>query len=191
MATSNAPNRTRGVYQREKGLPYELRPQPPFNQPPEFFEISPLGKIPVYQDGDFTTPDSSVICAYLDTLHGGQRFIPVAEPAHWQVLRIQAVGDGILDAAVNTRYETFLRPENLRWSDWVDGQMGKVRRSLDELEREALGETVDIGSVSIACALGYLDFRFADEGWRDSRSKLAAWFEMFSTRASMSETRPE
>ena len=99
-------------------------------------------------------------------------------------------GDGILDAAVGTRYETFLRPEALRWGDWVDAQLTKVRRSLDALEAEELGDTVDIGTISVGCALGYLDFRYPDEGWRDSRPKLAAWYESFAARPSMSETRP-
>ena len=116
---------------------------------------------------------------------------PEGGEMRWTALRRQALADGILDAAVNTRYETFLRPENLRWSDWIEGQMQKVRRSLDALDAEPLGETVDIGTISVACALGYLDFRFPDEGWRDTRPKLAAWFEMFSARPSMSETLPE
>ena len=153
---------------------------------------NPIGKIPTLaRDDGGALYDSRVICEYLDTLHDGARMFPAHGEARWTALRKQALADGILDAAVNVRYEMFLRPESLRWSGWVDGQMGKVRRSLDELEREPLGETVDIGTVSTACALGYLDFRFADEGWRDSRPKLAAWFEMFSTRPSMSETRPE
>ena len=69
--------------------------------------------------------------------------------------------------------------------------MGKVRRSLDVLETEALADKVDIGTISVACALGYLDFRYADEGWRDSRPKLAAWYETFAARPSMAETGPE
>jgi glutathione S-transferase len=73
----------------------------------------------------------------------------------------------------------------------VDGQMGKVRRSLDVLEKETLADTLDIGTISVACALGYLDFRYPDEGWRDARPKLAAWYERFAARPSMIETSPE
>jgi glutathione S-transferase len=69
--------------------------------------------------------------------------------------------------------------------------MAKVRRSLDALEGESLGDGVDIGTISVACALAYLDFRYSDEGWRDSRSRLAVWFEKFAQRPSMSETTPE
>ena len=84
-----------------------------------------------------------------------------------------------------------LRPEELRWPDWVDGQLEKIRRGLDMLKGESLGDGVDIGTISVACALGYLDFRYPDERWRDSRPKLAAWFEKFAARPSMGETLPE
>ena len=113
-----------------------------------------------------------------------------AGEARWTAIRRQALADGILDAAVGTRYETFLRPQALRWSEWAKGQMGKVRRGLDVLEKEDLGDTVDIGTISVACALGYLDFRYADEGWRDARPTLAACYETFAARPSMTETAP-
>lgn len=152
---------------------------------------NPIGKIPTLVRGDGgALYDSRVICEYLDSLHGGNPMFPVEGETRWTAVRRQALADGILDAAVGTRYETFLRPEALRWGDWVDAQMTKVRRSLDALEGEELGDTVDIGTISIACALGYLDFRYPDEGWRESRPKLAAWYESFAARPSMSETRP-
>ena len=153
---------------------------------------NPIGKIPtlVLDDGD-TLYDSRVICEYLDGLHAGARLFPGDGDARWIALRRQALADGVLDSAVNTRYEIFLRPEELRWADWVDNQMAKVRRSLDVLESESPGDAMDIGTISVACALGYLDFRYSDEGWRDSRPKLDAWFEKFAQRPSMSETSPE
>jgi glutathione S-transferase len=153
---------------------------------------NPIGKIPtlVLDDGS-ALYDSRVICEYLDGLHAGAHLFPDNGDARWTAVRRQALADGILDSAVNTRYETFLRPEELRWADWVDNQMAKIRRSLDVLEGEPMGDGVDIGTISVACALGYLDFRYSDEGWRDSRPKLAAWFEKFAQRPSMSETTPE
>ena len=152
---------------------------------------NPIGKVPtLVRDDGGALYDSRVICEYLDSLHGGARMFSENQDERWTALRRQALADGILDAAVNTRYETFLRPQELRWPDWTDGQMTKVRRSLDELEGESLGEGVDIGTISVACTLGYLDFRYSDEGWRDTRTKLAAWYEKFAARPSMSETSP-
>lgn len=153
---------------------------------------NPVGKIPtLVRDDGVALFDSRVICEYLDGLHDGARMFPDNGEARWSALRRQALADGILDAAVGTRYETTLRPENFRWPDWVDGQMQKVRRSLDALQGEAFGEAMDIGTISVACALGYMDFRFSDEGWRETRPALAAWFERFAARPSMRETLPE
>jgi glutathione S-transferase len=154
---------------------------------------NPLIKVPalVLDDGS-SLFDSPVICEYLDSLHGGAKLFPASGAARWTALRRQALGDGILDAAILTRYES-LRPDNLKWPDWTDGQMTKVRTALGVLEAEAdkLGSTVDIGTITIGCALGYLDFRFAGENWRATHPKLATWYESFAARPSMKETVPQ
>ena len=97
-----------------------------------------------------------------------------------------------MDAAILVRYETFARPEPLRWTGWIDGQMDKVACGLAELEKNAgsFERRIDVGSIAIGCALGYLDFRYASLGWRSSYPELAAWFAKFAGRASMLETRP-
>jgi glutathione S-transferase len=153
---------------------------------------NPIGKIPtLVRDDGSALYDSRVICEYLDAQHNGKRMFPDNGDARWNAVRRQALADGILDAAVGTRYETFLRPEAFRWPDWINAQLTKVRRSLDAVESETLGDIVDIGTISVACALGYLDFRYPDEGWRDSRPKLAAWYQEFAKRPSMRETQPD
>jgi glutathione S-transferase len=164
----------------------------PTNPNPDVCAGNPVGKIPtLVRDDGGALYDSRVICEYLDSLHGGTPMFPEGGEARWTAVRRQALADGIMDAAVGARYETFLRPEALRWKDWVDGQMGKARRGLDVLDGERLGGTLDIGTIAIACALGYMDFRYPDEGWRDSRPGLAAWFEEMSARPSMTRTVPE
>ena len=151
-----------------------------------------LGKIPslTAKDGRVFF-DSPVICEYLDSLHKATKMFPAAGPARWKALRRQALGDGILDAAILTRYETGVRPKELQWGDWVDGQMRKVRGALDALEHENLNEPFDIGTLTIACALGYLDFRFPQEEWRKTRPKLAAWYAEIANRPSMKATMPQ
>ena len=155
---------------------------------------NPLGKIPclVLEDGG-ALYDSRVICKYLDTLHDGPPMFPPAGADRWGALRLQALGDGIMDAALLARYETFLRPDAHRWPAWVDGQLDKVARGLDRLETAeapAFGGRLDIGTITTACALGYLDFRFAGLSWRDARPVLAAWFDQFAKRPSMQATAP-
>jgi glutathione S-transferase len=153
---------------------------------------NPLVKLPsLTTDTGETLYDSPVICEYLDSLHSSARLFPAAGPARWTALRRQALGDGILDAAILIRYETTVRPKELQWADWVDGQMRKVRGALDALEGERLGGAFDIGTLTIGCALGYLDFRFPSEDWRKTRPKLAAWFGEISRRPSMKATEPQ
>ena len=153
---------------------------------------NPIGKVPalVLDDGSVLY-DSPVICEYLDTLHTGPRWFPDG-PERWDALRRQALADGILDAAVISRYEAALRPEALRWDDWLSGQQQKIIRALDQLEQTCgqWGERLDIGTLTIACALGYLDFRFADLDWRSEHPQLSAWFAGFSQRPSIVSTVP-
>lgn len=155
---------------------------------------NPLGKIPcLITDEGEALYDSRVICSYLDSLAKGKSVIPANGPARWMALRREALADGILDAAVGRRYETFLRPKEYQWGDWIDGQRAKFTRGLDQFEQEAntFRDTVDIGTIAAACAFGYMDFRYPDERWRDQRPTLAAWFETFSKRLSIATTAPE
>ena len=132
-----------------------------------------------------------MICEYLDSLHNVERLIP-SDAARWDALRLQSLCDGILDAAVLCRYETFVRPEPYRWNDWIKGQFTKINNGLDALAAEApaWGAGFGIGQVGAVCVLGYLDFRFADENWRASRPRLAQWYTSVVSRGSVTATMP-
>lgn len=144
---------------------------------------NPLGKIPtlVLEDGT-TLFDSRVIVDYLDHLAGGNRLIPAGESRFGQ-LRLQALADGIADAALLKVYEGRFRPEAQRNPDWVAHQDGKVTRGLAALEAAppSFPDRPRIGEVAVACALGYLDLRFAGE-WRSSHPALVAWLDDFAGR---------
>ena len=160
----------------------------------ELARENPLIKIPALDTADAgTLYDSAVICEYLDSLHGGEPLIPKTGPDRWRALRLQALGDGVLDAAVLMRYESAVRPEPVRWPDWVSGQLAKVRSGLDALERECAGwgERFGIGQIAAACVLGYLDFRFPDENWRALRPALEKWNTRVSQRPSVKATEPQ
>ncbi len=152
---------------------------------------NPLGKIPalVLDNGD-TLFDSRVICEYLNALGNGTLF--PTDHTRWDNLRRQAMADGISDAGVVVRYETFVRPQDKQWDQWIDNQKQKFRRALAAMESEAAyyKDTVDIGMLSIAIALDYLDFRYADEAWREQYPVLADWHTAISTRDSLQQTRP-
>jgi len=151
---------------------------------------NPLMKVPSLVTGDGQVLfDSPVICEYLDSLAGGGLLFPPASSERWTALRRQALGDGILDALVLARYES-VRPEDKQWSGWTDGQMAKAHQGLAAAAGENLDGFSTIGHVAIACMLGYLDFRFAEDGWRGRHPKLAGWFANVSERPSMRLTRP-
>jgi glutathione S-transferase len=155
---------------------------------------NPLVKVPSLTTDDGTVLyDSPVICEYLDTLHDGPKLFPAEGAPRWTALRQQALADGLLEAAILMRYEN-LRPEEKRWQDWIESQMRRVRGALAALEIEtaagSLAVPLTIGQVTIGCALGYLDFRFAGEQWRLRHRLLAAWFEEFGKRKSMQLTVP-
>lgn len=154
---------------------------------------NPLVKIPalVTEEGG-TLYDSRVICEYLDVVHGEHKFFPASGPARFAALRRQALCDGILDAAVLCRYELALRPEPLRWTDWIEGQKRKIFGGLAALEQEveSWGEEFAIGQIGAACVLGYLDFRFASWEWRARHPRLSQWYGRVSRRPSVAQTAP-
>ncbi|CAB3795318.1 glutathione S-transferase family protein [Pararobbsia alpina] len=151
---------------------------------------NPLGQVPtLFTDDGMVLYDSRVICEYLDALAGGNRLFPAPGAARWERLTEQSLADGLLDAALLMRYERVMRPDEMFFKPWQRGQHEKVTSALARLESWApgFGERVDIGTISIACALAYLDLRFPDEGWR-RHTTLAAWYERFSARESMQRT---
>jgi glutathione S-transferase len=154
---------------------------------------NPLGKLPclVLKDGRAIF-DSSVITAYVDSL-AEPHINPDAGPGRFDALTLEALADGMLDACLLMRYESTLRPSDRFWQDWYDGQMAKVDNGLDLLEQRwmpTLNGRINIGVIAVASALGYLDFRFSDKKWRDTRPNLAEFSAKIGERPSMQATRP-
>ena len=160
----------------------------------ELRRTNPLGKIPamVLDDGSMLI-DSKVICEYLNELGGGKFFPGMSvwrsATGRWRALTLQALGDGIADAAVARIYEG-RRPEELQSKEAIAKYTGVINRSLDALERARFVEPPTIGEVAVACAIGYLDFREVATGWRDTRPSLAAWYETFCKYPAMQDTQP-
>ena len=155
---------------------------------------NPLGKIPALErDDGCTLYDSRVICRYLASLSPRAAVLYPEGPALWEVLTLEATGDGILDAAILMRYEVALRPEMQQSGAWIEGQWQKVARSLSTLESRWMAHLegpLSMGSIAIGCALGYIDFRLGDRPWRAAHPALAAWYARFAERPSMQATVP-
>ncbi|UUZ62917.1 glutathione S-transferase [Polaromonas sp. P1-6] len=159
----------------------------PVQRDQEIIAKNPLGKVPTFfSDDGRVLYDSRVICEYLNDLAGGTLF-PCTGKERWETLTLQSLGDGMLDACLLARYEDVARPEALRWAAWRAAQLDKVETSLAHLEAypQQLEERVDIGSLTVGCALWYLDLRFSGLDWRSRYPKVAQWFAAFSQRPSM------
>lgn len=151
----------------------------------ELLARNPLGKIPALVPATGAALyDSRVILEYLDHLAGGGRIIPAEAGPRFAALTLQALADGLMDAALLQVYETRLRPEGERSPGWSARQAEKVRRALATLEAAPPAAVSDpaaitVGEIALACALGYLDLRFAG-AWRAEHPALAAWLESFA-----------
>jgi glutathione S-transferase len=156
----------------------------------QLMEDNPLSKIPtlVLPDG-FALFDSVVICEYLNDLGGGSLF-PGAAADKWRALRWHAFGNGLLDATILWRNE---REREQPLTPLIEAFEWKTRASLQQLDEEAgaLAEApFAIGHIALACALGYLDYRFDSFGWRLLAPRLAAWEAELRKRPSIEQTLP-
>lgn len=144
---------------------------------------NPMIKLPtlVLDDGQVLY-DSRVICEYLSSLVEGQTIFPEGK-AKWTALTWQATGDGLLDAGLAARYEMALRPKEYQWDGWFQAQMKKVVGCMKVIESNVstLSTTqLTIAEISIACGLGFLDFRFKEMDWRAQFPQTAVWFGQIS-----------
>jgi glutathione S-transferase len=154
--------------------------------------VTPLMKIPVLTlPDDVVLFDSRVICEYLDSTYGRGILFPTAIAARYEALMLQSLADGIVDALLLCRFES-TRAEAQRSDEWHTAQLRRVTQALDFLEARglALPGYPTIGTISIACALGYLDFRFTTLQWRATRPRLAGWFDPMSLSEAMQSTSP-
>jgi len=158
----------------------------------EMLPRNPLGKIPtlILDDGS-AVYDSRVICEYLDTLHDGQPLFPRGWPERLAALRLQATGDGMLDMLIMRLSETRAREPAQRSEKLLAALKGKLTASLDALNAGAgalHALPFGVGQIAVGSALSYIDFRFADDSWRDNRNALADWHATFRARPSVIAT---
>lgn len=158
---------------------------------------NPLGKVPsLIMDDGGAVFDSRVIVEYLDNLTPVHRLVPPNGRSRLEVKTWEALADGLLDAAVLVRLEHTQRTESERSPAWIARQMGKVESALqamsiglDDKPWCADGK-YSLADICVGCALGYLDFRFAQLGWRAQFSNLARHADKLFARQSFIDTMP-
>jgi glutathione S-transferase len=153
--------------------------------------VTPLAKVPVLiaEDGQALV-ESACICDYLDGIGGGAALLPASGNARLCVMRKYGLGRGLIDVAFGAVIEK--RYGSGGDSVLVERWRGAVSRTAALLEKDpTLGLTPDLGDLTVAVALSYVDFRMSDVQWRASAPRLAAWFERIAARPSLVATAPE
>lgn len=172
----------------ELGLTLDLEQTNAMGWDTGYGAVNPINRVPslVLDDGRVLF-DSPVICEYLDVT-SGSLLLPPSGDERWRILVLQALGDGLMDAAVPRRHEV-ARPAEQQSPERIRLYRRSIDQILDRLESRTseLGG-INIGTISIACSLSYLDFRFADDDWDSTRPKLRLWLSNILARPSLSAT---
>jgi glutathione S-transferase len=158
----------------------------------EFWRVNPTGMIPalITDDGDVVV-ESNVICEYIDTLNLGHKLFPSVPVQRWRALKLNSLADSVIGAHV-TRVRENWRPEATRDAKMIELEKNRVTSVLDALEADDLiDDPLNIGHVTLGCALSVSDRRFPKEEWRSSHPRLAKWYEAFNKRESMTSTYAE
>ena len=187
------------VVMAEKKLDYEFVAENVWATQTTIGEANPLGKVPcLIMEGGEALFDSRVIVEYLDTLSPVGKLIPAVGRERAETKTWEALADGLLDAAILARLEATWdgRSDAQRSQAWIDRQLGKIHASLTAMSK-GLGDKpfcagiyLSLADIAVGCALGYLDFRFAQIDWRTDYPNLLKLHDKLMLRPSFADTRP-
>lgn len=185
------------IVMAEKRIEYHLDVEDVWAPGSKIQESNPLGKVPclIMEDGGAVF-DSRVIVEFLDTMTPVSKLLPPTGRERAEVRTWEALGDGLLDAAILVRLEQTQRPTEQQSQKWIDRQLGKVHAALAAMSRGLAdkawcnGNGYSLADIAVGCSLGYLDFRFPQIDWRGSHPNLAKLYEKLSARPSFAETQP-
>jgi len=160
---------------------------------------NPLGKVPVLvMEGAEAVFDSRVIVEYVDTLSPVGKLIPASGRERVEVRTWEALADGILDACVAARMEAVWahRTEAQRCQAWIDRQQVRIAAALKSVSQGlgdrayCVGTHFSLADIAVGCALGYLDFRFPENTWRQDYPNIARLADKLAVRQSFIDTAP-
>ena len=179
----------------EKGITFEFINELPYNADNGVAQFNPLGKVPVLvtEEGEcwFASP---IIAEYIELMNVAPAMLPRDPLESLRVRKIEALADGIMDAGlVSVREQA--RPAAQQSEDELLRQREKINRSLDVLEGYLVDgtlktDTVNLATIAIACAVGYLNFRRVAPGWCVDRPHLVKLVENLFSRESFARTEP-
>ncbi len=174
-----------------KNLAYENEPTFPGDTTPAFRAISPLGKIPVLEHDGFATPDSSIICRYLDRIEPSPPLYPDDAQAEARAAWLEEYADTVLVASCAGIFqERLLKPKFLneatdeaRLAALIDEEMPERCTYLEGLTPEAgylVGDALSVADISVlTCFLQAAYGGYEVDGGR--YPKLRAWIDRLSS----------
>jgi glutathione S-transferase len=187
------------IVMAEKKLDYQFVLEDVWSADTAIMQSNPLGKVPcLVMEGGEALFDSRVIVEYLDTLSPVGKLIPPVGRERAEVKTWEALADGMLDALILARLEGNWagRNKQQRSQAWIDRQLAKTHATLKAMS-QGLGDKpfcagiyLSLADIAVGCALGYLDFRFAEIDWRSQYPNLAKLYEKLSQRPSFVDTKP-
>ena len=179
----------------EKGITFEFVNEQPYHAETGVAQYNPLGKVPalVTDDGE-TWFDSPIIAEYIELLGIAPAMVPREPKAALAIKQIEALADGIMGAAlVSVREQA--RPAAQQSEAELVRQREKISRSLDMCEQllqdgKLKTDALNLATIAIACAIGYLNFRRVSPGWCVDRPLLVKLAETLFSRESFARTEP-
>ncbi|EHV4539050.1 glutathione S-transferase [Escherichia coli] len=179
----------------EKGITFEFINELPYNADNGVAQFNPLGKVPVLvtEKGECWF-DSPIIAEYIELMNVAPAMLPRDPLESLRVRKIEALADGIMDTGLISVREQ-ARPAAQQSEDELLRQREKINRSLDVLEGYLVDgtlktDTVNLATIAIACAVGYLNFRRVAPGWCVDRPHLVKLVENLFSRESFARTEP-
>lgn len=164
----------------------EIKDVDPWADPLDFHAAAPIGKIPaLITDAGTLLTESLLICDFL-FVEGGKP--PLLGNARIDEMSRSGLLQGLIDAAFISVIER-RRPKDQQWDDWIDRQHRTIGRAL-AVTKTPPPNRFDLGDISLACGLAYLDFRLPHLEWRSQYSNLADWLDGVLERPSMVATNP-
>ena len=187
------------VVMAEKKLDYQFVDENVWAADTNIGESNPLGKVPcLAMEGAEAMFDSRVIVEYLETLSPVGKLIPTLGRERAEVKTWEALADGLMEAAVLARLEATWdgRDAAERSQAWIDRQFVKVNACVKAMGK-GLGDKpfcagihLSLADIAVGCALGYLDFRFAQISWRADHANLSRLQDKLMLRPSFQDTQP-
>jgi glutathione S-transferase len=161
----------------------------PHDNGSDLLALNPLGKVPALETSNGLFFDSPLICEYLDSLSSEVILLPRSGPARFAALRLQALADGVMDAAVASVLEQ-RRTDTTPSKHWLNRWAAVIDRGVDALSQANLPAGLSLGGIAAFCALDYLRFRFPGNRWMQLHPGLLEWTRLYSTRPSAAQTAP-